>query len=181
MRSRLILQLQAHRTHTQLESAHLRRMLELATNPGAFARDHFAPGHFTASAFVLSPTGDALLLILHRKLGLWLQPGGHVEATDSDLESAARREVDEEVGLSALECVVPTIFDVDIHRIPAHGREPAHEHFDVRFLFRSAGLALRHTGEVQAAQWVPLAEVARVQSDQSVLRAVDKLRRSASG
>ena len=56
----------------------LSRMIELAqSGEESLRRDAFSPGHFTASAFVLSPRRDQLLLILHKKLGLWLQPGGH--------------------------------------------------------------------------------------------------------
>lgn len=168
-------QLTEHRAADAAESAHLVRMRQLLHSPQPFSRSQFAPGHFTASAFVLSPHRDALLLILHRKLGLWLQPGGHVEPADVDLLSAARREVHEEVGLDALELAWDGIFDVDIHRIPAHGAEPAHEHFDVRFLFRAARRELEQSNEVRAARWVPLREVGLAHSDESVLRAVRKL------
>ena len=62
------------------------RMLQLLESEGdPFARTHFLPGHFTASAFVLSPSFNALYLIHHRKLERWLQPGGHVEPIDEDL------------------------------------------------------------------------------------------------
>jgi 8-oxo-dGTP pyrophosphatase MutT (NUDIX family) len=69
------------------------------------------PGHFTASAFVLHPSGEALLLILHRKLGMWLQPGGHLESSDVDHLGAARREVAEETGVSRL-ALRDELFDV---------------------------------------------------------------------
>src|SRR5207248_2563727 len=83
--------LRAHPPHDTHERDHLARMLVLARAPGdPFARDHFAPGHFTASGFVLSPDARALLLIRHRKLGRWLQPGGHVDAEDRDIEDAAQ-------------------------------------------------------------------------------------------
>ena len=181
MRNALAEQLRTHRAATELEAAHVKRMLALAASESPFARTNFTPGHFTASAFVLSPQRDALLLILHRKLGLWLQPGGHVEAQDLDLLAAARREVEEEVGLSALEPILPGIFDVDIHPIAARASEAAHEHFDVRYLLRAASRDLRAGSEIQAAQWIPLAKVGAVQSDESVLRAVRKLHSIAAG
>ena len=88
---------------------------------------------------MLSPDRRDLVLIHHKKLGIWVQPGGHVEPSDEDLLGAARREVLEEVGLSDLEPLPSPggspLFDVDIHAIPARKADPAHEHFDVRFAF----------------------------------------------
>ncbi len=59
---------------------------------------HAAPSHVTASAAVLSPDGLLTCLVLHRRLGLWVQPGGHLEADDMTLPLAAAREVEEETG-----------------------------------------------------------------------------------
>lgn len=160
------------------EAAHLRHMralCESASDP--CARDHFVPGHFTASAFIVSPERDALLLIFHGKLARWLQPGGHVDADDVDLLASARREAEEEVGLSELELLQPAPFDVDVHDIPPLRGEPAHQHFDVRFLFRAPTRAVRAASDAKAARWVPLSEVSLEISDRSVMRAVEKLRR----
>jgi 8-oxo-dGTP pyrophosphatase MutT (NUDIX family) len=154
--------------------------LARGASPGGdpFARDHYVPGHFTASAFILSPEGDALLLIHHRKLGRWLQPGGHVEPSDADLLAAARREAAEEVGGRdlTLDPRGSGVFDLDVHTIPAHGASPQHEHFDVRFLFRSPTRRVVEGEEIDGARWVPLAQLARdPAADASVLRAVRKL------
>lgn len=159
------------------ERDYLVRMHELALSPSPFERGQFTPGHFTASAFVLDPSRSSLLLILHKKLGLWLQPGGHVDPTDERAFAAACREVAEETGVSALLPLLAgeSIFDIDIHRIPARRDEPAHEHFDVRFAFVAERAALTENEEVAAARWVPLVDVAKVTQDESVLRAVRKL------
>jgi len=170
-----------HEAADPLEEDHRERMLELLAGPNdPFARDHFVPGHFTASAFVLDPAGEQLLLILHSKLNLWLQPGGHVDPTDPDLLSGARREAAEETGITALDPVggIGPILDLDVHPIPANPRkgEPAHEHFDVRFLFRARSCAFEAGSDALAARWVPLAEVEDAGTDDSVARAVRKLR-----
>ena len=173
-------ELSSYRTADQTEAAYVARMLELSRANAACERAHFAPGHFTASAFVLSPDKRDVILIHHKKLGIWVQPGGHVEATDAELLSAARREVAEEVGLGELDLLpgepsASALFDVDIHTIPARKTEPAHEHFDVRFAFVARTRDFARTEEVADVRWVPLGEVARVTSDASVLRAVQKL------
>ena len=155
------------------------RMLELADAAARpFDRSHFSPGHFTASAFVLSPDKRSLLLIHHAKLDRWLQPGGHIDPTDAHPLAAALREVAEETGL-ALKASKAPLFDVDVHPIPANPkkREPAHEHFDLRYLLHADTLAIAAGSDALDARWVPLDEAARVE-DASVRRAVSKLRQT---
>src|ERR1700744_1954418 len=96
-------QLATYQARDAADREFLSRMLALCDSVAdPRARTSFEPGHFTASAFILSPMPDALLLILHGKLGRWLQPGGHVDRDDSDLLAAARREAREEVGIDQL-------------------------------------------------------------------------------
>ena len=178
LRAGLASLLEPYRALDPLEAAHRERMLALAEAAGdPFRRDHFAPGHFTASAFILAPSGDALLLLHHAKLDRWLQPGGHVEGDDIDLVAAARREALEEVGLAELACEVEGPFDLDVHPIPARGAEPAHEHFDVRFLFRAPHELHRRSEESHDARWVSLRELDADGFDASIRRAVRKLAR----
>jgi 8-oxo-dGTP pyrophosphatase MutT (NUDIX family) len=140
------------------------------------SRTTVAPGHFTASAFILSPDERALLLILHAKLGRWLQPGGHIDEGDADLVSAARREVREEVGIDTLELLQGTPIDIDVHDIPARAHEGPHQHFDLRYLFRAPSLHFEAASDAKAARWVPLTEIDESFADGSVARVVDKLR-----
>ncbi len=91
-------------------------------------------GHITASAWILDASAECALLVHHRKLNKWLQPGGHADG-EQDIAAVATREATEETGLTSLRLARTTIFDVDIHQIPAHGPVPAHFHYDIRFLF----------------------------------------------
>jgi ADP-ribose pyrophosphatase YjhB (NUDIX family) len=83
---------------------------------GALLTRHAAPSHVTASAVVLSP--DALLtcLVLHRRLGVWVQPGGHLEPEDMSLAMAAAREVEEETGQTGE--LLPDVVALSRHRAP---------------------------------------------------------------
>lgn len=101
-----------------------------AAHPDALART-CVDGHFTGSAFVVDAAGERALLLLHTKLGRWLQPGGHADG-DANLAGVALREASEETGIAGL-LVDPDPLDLDIHEIPA-GRDAAHLHLDVRFL-----------------------------------------------
>ena len=164
------------------EQRHRARVLQLIEqSEQPFSRAQYAPGHVTASAFVTNPEQSELLLILHGKLQLWLQPGGHVDDDDSDVVASARREVLEEVGISELELLSPGVFDVDVHEIPARREQPAHQHFDVRFLFGTPAREHQAGSDASAARWVPIAELINPRagsdypSDESVMRAVRKL------
>ena len=154
------------------------RVAALLETDAPFSRANVAPGHITASALVASPDGAALLLIRHRFLGLWLQPGGHVEAEDPSIEAAARREVAEEAGVTALDVVGPhVVLDVDVHAIPANPAkgEGPHLHHDVRVGFRARSWELFATDEVAGARWVPFAELAAIDTDDSVRRSASRL------
>ncbi|MCX6109873.1 MAG: NUDIX hydrolase [Proteobacteria bacterium] len=123
----------------------------IAATPDCCERD--SPlGHLTGSALVITPDLNQVLLTLHRKLGKWLQLGGHADGSPL-LHEVAMREANEESGLESLyflpyervlwggqtpgtdlEPGLPMPFDFDAHAIPARPGEPAHVHYDVRFL-----------------------------------------------
>jgi len=141
----------------------------LASAPEVFERSH-APGHFTGSAWLVSADGERVLLTHHRKLGRWLQLGGHADG-DRDLARVALREAEEESGLNGL-VVEPAIFDLDRHLIPARGDQPAHWHYDVRYVVRATGSeAFAVSEESLELAWRPIREIAQdAQADESLRR-----------
>ena len=66
-------------------------------------------GHLTAGALIVSRQTGCVLLLKHKQLGKWLQPGGHVEASDASVLDAAFREAREETGIGRdrLELLAP--------------------------------------------------------------------------
>ncbi len=151
-------------------------MLDLAAvahNP--FDRQGYAPGHFTASAFVIHPDGDRVLLIHHGKIGIWVQPGGHVDPEDEGLLAAASREVTEETGVTDLSPIGDGLVDVDIHVFPEGSGQPRHLHFDLRFGFVAGSGDLAATAEVRDCRWVTPDELVALGVDRSVLRPVGRL------
>ena len=138
----------------------------IATVPRAWSRATL-DGHITASAWVLDRTRSHAALIHHRKLNRWLQPGGHVEDADASWRAAAQREVTEETGLDRFVTQVDEarLFDVDVHPIPARPDEPAHFHYDLRFLFIADVDVTVHkklminSEEAHDCRWFALAEL----------------------
>jgi 8-oxo-dGTP pyrophosphatase MutT (NUDIX family) len=126
-------------------------------------------GHFTGSAWLVSRDGARVLLMLHAKLGRWLQPGGHADG-DPDLAAVALREAEEETGLRGL-TVRPEIFDVDAHRIPARGHEPEHWHYDLRYVVVAGpDETFVANAESLSLAWVAIADLAHDEDAEPSLR-----------
>lgn len=135
-----------------------------------------AAGHITASAWILDTRRTRALLCHHRKLDIWVQLGGHLEPSlDESVHAGALREAYEESGLGAIETLSPDIFDIDIHAIPAHGSEPEHLHYDVRYLFAACSAnSVQLTPESKELAWVGLDEIHKVSTETSLLRMAKK-------
>jgi len=135
-----------------------------------------AVGHLTGSAWILDQERTHALLTHHGKLNLWVQLGGHVE-DDGDMLAAAWREAREESGLADVHPIRETIFDLDIHEIPANPKEAAHLHYDIRYLFtadRRAPLVV--SSESRQLAWVPLEHIHKLTSEESIHRMLRKTR-----
>jgi 8-oxo-dGTP pyrophosphatase MutT (NUDIX family) len=131
-------------------------------------------GHITGSAWVVNATGCEVLLTHHRKLDRWLQLGGHADG-ESDVLGVAMKEAEEESGLTDFTQVGDGIFDIDIHLIPERKGEPAHFHYDVRYVLRANGcLDFTVSEESHDLRWVKLEEVKTLTTESSMMRMVAK-------
>lgn len=154
-------------------------------NPDAFERSLLI-GHVTGSAWIVSPDRHQTLLIHHRKLDRWLQPGGHADG-DPAVAAVALREAQEETGLSSLRLVFPDgdssqqlssppIFDVDVHLIPAWKDVPEHLHYDIRFLVEAdPNEPLGVSGEIKNIRWFTLKEATDYADSESIFRLIRRI------
>jgi 8-oxo-dGTP pyrophosphatase MutT (NUDIX family) len=169
-RDALLEALAAYPAETAADGAAVFRFRTFLDRADPFRRDD-PDGHVTASAIVARDSGDDFLLVFHRKLDRWLQPGGHVEPDDEFVFDAAVREAREETGLDGFAAPIgDAILDVDVHAIPAFGDEPAHLHYDVRYLLT----AKDGPAPVRGSAWFSRAAVTPADTDGSLVRAVEK-------
>jgi 8-oxo-dGTP pyrophosphatase MutT (NUDIX family) len=110
-------------------------------------RDVDDPVHVTGSAIVVGERGTVLLE--HRRLGMWLQPGGHIDPGE-DPWDAARREAAEETGLD----VVFHDGRVELVHVDVHAGGRGHTHLDLRYLLDGGSADPDPpAGESQAVAW----------------------------
>lgn len=129
-------------------------------------------GHVTASALVIDPEHGRVLLTLHKKLGMWLQMGGHCERGDPSLAGAALREATEESGITGLTLLPGGPVRLDRHPIPA----PCHWHLDIQYAaLAPSGATEAISEESLDLRWFAYDEVAGV-ADASVVRLLERAR-----
>ena len=157
-------------------------LLELARLDEPFS-EHADATHVTASAIVVGVRG--VVLHKHKRLGLWLQPGGHIDPGEAPWR-AAIREAQEETGLPVEPLAgppPPPLVHVDVHPGPR-----GHTHLDLRYLLVADDVEPQPpAGESPDVRWFPWAD-AIAQSDAGlagILRALAPddagTRRRASG
>ena len=161
--------LESYAAHDKQQEAERGRMLAFAAeHPDALFRTCL-DGHFTASALLVDADGDRALLTHHKKLGKWLQIGGHCDG-EGDPAAVAARELQEESGIEGI-TVAPTPIDLDIHTIPERRDEPEHLHLDIRFLAHApAGAVATPNHESLEMRWFAPAERGEIETDDSVTR-----------
>lgn len=156
------------------------RIIEFVnTQPHCFERS-LSIGHITGSAWLIDESTGRILLTHHRKLNKWLQLGGHCDG-DPDVLAVAMREAKEESGIEKIEPVATDIFDLDVHPIPARGDEPAHDHYDIRFLLRITGDAtFAVTEESHDLAWLTPNDIEKMTVGRSITRMCEKWQRGAN-
>ena len=129
------------------ERASVAEFLEVVPQLAVPSDEHADRRHVTASAIVISDDRRRVVLHKHKRLGLWLQPGGHIDAGETPWQ-AAQREAREETGLPVGD-VDPVLVHVDVHPGPR-----GHRHFDLRYVVTSPQVPpAPPEGESQDVQW----------------------------
>ena len=181
-RKQLLDLLSQHKTRFMDEAASVSRAIAfIEAHEDCFYRELW-PVHVTGSTWVVNSRRDRVLLLHHRKLDQWFQPGGHADG-DADILRVALKETAEETGLEEqhIKLVDEDVFDVDIHGIAANQRDPQHQHIDIRFLVEiDDSLVVPGNDESHQVIWVGLQQASRYNNNRSTYRMVEKTRRLLS-
>lgn len=176
----LLESLMRHVAADGLEASHLAQIVEFTSRHDQPFDRSIRDAHLTGSAVVVSADGQSVLFVYHRRLDCWLQPGGHGDAGETTGEEVALREAREETGIPglALHPAAPRPLDVDIHRIPARGDEPAHDHLDLRYLIVApSGVEPDPCSvETRGARWFGWNDLDEVRPDLPMRRMLAKAR-----
>jgi len=116
-------------------------------------------GHFTASALLCDPKARQVMLLMHPKVGRWLQFGGHIELADSSFAEAALRESHEESGYQEITLAGPPVA-IDRHDVPCAGSQSVH--WDVQFLATVDQRSANRPTEDLRVQWFDIDSVTDV-------------------
>ncbi|MDP4505117.1 NUDIX hydrolase [Nonomuraea turcica] len=159
---------------TAIEAADIERVRALLGGPDPWGRG--TPLHLTASALVVHPPTQRVLLRWHARQQAWLQVGGHADAGESDPLQIALREGAEETGLTDL---TPWPDGRPVHLVivpvPAAPHEPAHEHADLRFLLvTDTPDAVRPEKPDSPLRWLSLAEARELTTEANTRETIDR-------
>ncbi|MFU8839994.1 MAG: NUDIX hydrolase [Nitriliruptoraceae bacterium] len=148
-------QLDRHRPCDAVEARSLARTQRLLGWLDRPLDEDADPTHVTGSAIVLDG-GGRVLLHRHKRLGRWLQPGGHLDPGELPWQAAVR-ETREETGVEAAHPPDGVrLLHVDVHEGPR-----GHLHLDLRYLLHgsSAARLAPAAGESPHVAWCTPAEV----------------------
>lgn len=150
---------------------HRRAMLDFVDQHDDALHRSCREGHLTGSALVVDAAGERVVLLHHRKLRRWLQPGGHCDG-DGNLAAVALREATEETAVDGLR-VHPVAVDLDVHLVEPPDDGP-HLHLDARFLVVApVGAEPGGNHESTDIRWVTPAELEALDVDDGTLRMVE--------
>ena len=145
------------------------KILEFITENNDALHRTCVEGHLTGSAMIIESSYERVLVMLHKKLGIWLQPGGHADG-EGYLSNVAFREAFEETGINNL-ALWTTAIDCDVHKIPEFGDEKEHFHFDLTYLLLAPEKAvIKRNHESTDMRWVTLEELKALTGEERLQR-----------
>ncbi len=138
-REKLMEQIRQYRPWNEQEAADRTELLRALSQENIFLRENKA-AHMTASAWVVNPAGDKVLMAYHNIYDSWSWLGGHADG-DMDLLAVAVREVREESGIPQVLPLSEDIFSLEILTVDGHEKKgayvPSHLHLNVTYLLQA--------------------------------------------
>lgn len=141
--------------------------------------------HMTASSIIVNPDRTRTLMAFHRIYQSWAWTGGHADG-EGDFEAIARREAQEETGITGLRRIGEGIASVEILPVMAHIKRSAqvgtHLHLNVSYLFEADDALVLRVAEDEnsAVGWIDVADLAQKVSEPMMIPIYEKLLKRAN-
>lgn len=141
---------------------------------GGLTRDEGNPSHFCCYFLPYNPATKQIFIVHHKKSGLWLSPGGHIDKGES-LMQTLNREIEEELGIKEKiqEEIKPFLLTIT----PIENRvQPCKEHLDIWYRFPTDGSEFNvDPKEFHQIKWVSIKEARELMTDPPNLEAIAKM------
>lgn len=149
------------------------RFLERLHEPG-LTRDEGTASHYCVYFLPYNTETKQIFIVHHKKSGLWLSPGGHIDKGE-DFLTALNREINEELGVTNYFSQLPEPFLITITPI-SNPAQPCKEHLDTWFLLETDGAHFNvDPQEFHETRWIGLEEAKSIVTDKANLQAIEKI------
>lgn len=132
-----LMQYQPYNEQEERDKAVMLSMLD--ATPDIYTRENQV-AHMTASSWIVNKSHDKVLMIYHNIYNSWSWTGGHADG-DRDLLAVAKREAEEETGVTDIKAVTEDIFSIEILTVDGHEKRgvyvPSHLHMNVTYLLEA--------------------------------------------
>lgn len=154
-----------------------KQYLERVKKDNALTRDEEAVSHLCVYFLPYNPTTKQVFIVHHKKSGLWLSPGGHIDKGELLLD-ALNREIKEELGVTNFFPELPKPFLISVTPINNPVQPSCKEHLDIWFLLKTDGSNFNvDPHEFHNAKWATLVEAKSTLTDEANIKTVDFLNR----
>ncbi len=142
---------------------------------GKLVRAEKPASHFCTYFLPFNATHKTVFLVSHKKSGLWLTPGGHIEPGESLIHSV-NREIREELGVRGYFTVLPKPFLLTIVDIQSNQVRPCRRHYDIWFLMPSDWQNFQvDPKEFHETRWVNKAVALQLLTDATNIQGVNAI------
>jgi 8-oxo-dGTP pyrophosphatase MutT (NUDIX family) len=139
---------------------------------GKLTRDENPASHYCVYFLPYNIAAKQIFIVHHKKSGLWLSPGGHIDKGET-LVQALNREISEELGIEnkIKDSVRPFLLTITPINNPKH---PCKEHLDVWYCFQTTVNEFKiDPREFHQTKWVSIEEARNLVTDEPNIEALE--------
>lgn len=139
---------------------------------GMLTREENTKTHFCVYFLPFDAQNKKVFIVYHKKSGLWISPGGHIDKGET-ISEALNREIKEELGVENFFKDIPSPFLLTIIRIETQNH-PCKAHYDIWYLVPTDGSNFNiDPAEFYDTKWMTIEEARKIVTDPSNIKALD--------